>query len=710
MAQVQSAEQVKSLDKVAGDGAAVDHSQSKTEVASTVTTKSEIGEPPVKDSSCPKPTNNGISSQSSDGANWRDCSSPKSPNGNLANNAKEKTAMCLINELARFNKLQHQYRLTNETGPGHKKTFTVTLLLGQEEYEAKGPSIKKAQHAAATMALQESGYIRPPAKPKRKEMKSSGVTPTVELNALAMKRGELAEYRCTRAARSPPPYMANYNYRGMFHHRYPPMMRFHQPCSVALHVGKHEFIGEGQTLQAARHHAAATALKVLRELPFPEGGEKPDVPTETNAQDEFDANSDLKSPISLVHEISLKRDLRVEFEVVRESGPPHMRTFVTKCIVGNLETEGEGNGKKISKKRAAEKMLEELKKLSPLPSAAVQRVKKKPSPVKKKSRNLIKVQKGNPEYGQGINPISRLIQIQQAKREKEPVYSLVAERGLPRMREFIIEVTVGPHSCTGTGPNKKFAKRSAAEGLLQMLGYVRPPNQIAKPSENEGNRKTAFVEQDAAVGERLDNSETRCAHGRQLVPGLLLMPDAMLNSESNATPYNYSSHVPAAEGLHWTQGGQDSLQESTSSKVSMHTAAVIAKELLEFGSSPTAETMLHANKKPVPVQQALRPKQQLVFLADVLGLNIQFTDFPRGNKREYLSLVTLFTNPSQVSHGAGETVEASHDQAALTALHVLAELNTEPPPASKAKKEPSVISNERRNYYSPWMRSKSRYK
>ena len=42
---------------------------------------------------------------------------------------------------------------------------------------------------------------------------------------------------------------------------------------------------------------------------------------------------------------------------------------------------------------------------------------------------------------ESINPISRLIQIQQAKKEKEPVYSLVAERGMPRRREFVMQVS-----------------------------------------------------------------------------------------------------------------------------------------------------------------------------------------------------------------------------------------------------------------------------
>lgn len=106
-----------------------------------------------------------------------------------------------------------------------------------------------------------------------------------------------------------------------------------------------------------------------------------------------DLNSELKSPISLVHEIALKRNLNVVFEVLSEKGPPHMKVFVTMCRVGDLVAEGEGNGKKISKKRAAEKMLEELMKLPPLPfmNEIAPRLKRKRVITKKKIRNLIKV-------------------------------------------------------------------------------------------------------------------------------------------------------------------------------------------------------------------------------------------------------------------------------------------------------------------------------
>ena len=87
-------------------------------------------------------------------------------------------------------------------------------------------------------------------------------------------------------------------------------------------------------------------------------------------------------------------------------------------------------------------MLEELRKLPSVPTVqSPARLKRKLAP-KKKSRNLVKEQ-ATPDYGQGVNPISRLIQIQQSKKEKEPLYTLLAERGVPRRREFVMQVNKG---------------------------------------------------------------------------------------------------------------------------------------------------------------------------------------------------------------------------------------------------------------------------
>lgn len=201
-------------------------------------------------------------------------------------NAKEKTPMCLVNELARFNKIDHQYRLVSEQGPAHKKRFTVILKLGDEEYAAEGLSIKKAQHAAAKDAIIKTLHKHPPLRTNRlKGLQSaaksnSNITPTVELNALAMKRGEPTVYSVLSSTvtpptnlpygQQPPPSQFNGCVRGNPYQRRFPNQRggnrfsnnsssFNAPeiFHIALQVGSRTFSGIGPTQQAARHDAAA---------------------------------------------------------------------------------------------------------------------------------------------------------------------------------------------------------------------------------------------------------------------------------------------------------------------------------------------------------------------------------------------------------------------------------------------------------------------
>lgn len=161
---------------------------------------------------------------------------------------------------------------------------------------------------------------------------------------------------------------------------------------VRLSIGSIEVTGEGSTAQAAKHAAATNALQRLKRdettpafsasskpiksnlnpasVPFVPSSAKSTSPiptptltapslssaaaptsnasaaanSKTNCKSQseveqkssassaqLDPNySELKSPISLVHENALKRNMTVKFEVARETGPPHMRTFLTR--------------------------------------------------------------------------------------------------------------------------------------------------------------------------------------------------------------------------------------------------------------------------------------------------------------------------------------------------------------------------------------------
>ncbi|XP_075295110.1 double-stranded RNA-binding protein Staufen homolog 1 isoform X6 [Opisthocomus hoazin] len=546
---------------------------------------------------------------------------------NMAN-PKEKTPMCLVNELARFNKIQPEYKLLSEQGPAHSKVFTVQLTLGDQHWDAEGTSIKKAQHAAAAKALEGTKFPKPTARPSRSEGKNpDSVTPTVELNALCMKLGKKPMYKPID------PYTGvrstyNYTMRGG---TYPPRYFYPFPVGpllyqVELSIGGQQFHGKGRTRQAAKHDAAAKALKVLQNEPLPE---KP--------------------------------------EVTKESGPPHMKSFVTKVSVGEFMGEGEGKSKKISKKNAAIAVLEELKKLPPLPT-----VEKMKPRIKKKTKSIVKLQT-SPEYGQGMNPISRLAQIQQAKKEKEPEYMLITERGLPRRREFVMQVKVGVHTAEGMGTNKKVAKRNAAENMLEILGFKVPQPQPPKPAlkteektpvKKPGDgRKVTFFEpgsEETSTSNKEDEFRMPYLSHQQLPAGILPMVPEVAQA------------VGANQGHHTKE-----FNRAAPNPAKATVTAMIARELLYGGTSPTAETILKNNNSSghVPHGPLARPSEQLDYLSNVQGIQVEYKDFPKNNKNEFVSLINCSSQPPLISHGIGKDVESCHDMAALNILKLLSELD-----------------------------------
>ncbi|XP_036624158.1 double-stranded RNA-binding protein Staufen homolog 2 isoform X2 [Trichosurus vulpecula] len=471
---------------------------------------------------------------------------PASLQDNMAN-PKEKTPMCLVNELARFNRVQPQYKLLNERGPAHAKMFSVQLTLGEQTWQSEGSSIKKAQHAAANKALRETNLPKPTPRPPKNNINSNpgSITPTVELNGLAMKRGEPAIYR-PLDPKPFPNYRANYNFRGMYNQRY------HCPVPkvfyVQLTVGNNEFFGEGKTRQAARHNAATKALQALQNEPIPEklpqNGE-----SGKEIEEEKDAN---KSEISLVFEIGLKRNMPVTFEVIKESGPPHMKSFVTRVSVGEFSAEGEGNSKKLSKKRAASSVLQELRKLPPLPV-----IEKPKLYFRKRPKTILKA---DPEYGQGMNPVSCLAQIQQARKEKEPDYSLLSDRGKSRRREFLMQ----------TVENKGWNS--------QKIGFP----------ETTSNTPKGILHLSPDIYQEMEASRNKVVSDfavSYLSPNEMNQPSSSffsLSPPSNTTP-------------------------------------TIAREFLMNGTSPSAEAISlkgNSSTSPCPIMQ---PSRQLEYLARIQG-------------------------------------------------------------------------------------------
>ncbi|XP_049895248.1 double-stranded RNA-binding protein Staufen homolog 1 isoform X1 [Epinephelus moara] len=591
---------------------------------------------------------------------------------NMAN-PKEKTPMCLVNELARFNKIQPEYKLLCEQGPAHSKIFSVRLTLGDQHWEAEGTSIKKAQHSAAASALAETTLPKPTVRTPRNTGKNpaDGMTHTMELNALCMKLGKKPMYKPIDPYPAMRPPNFNYNVRApgpyqrsmqQYYYPFPPVgpMIYH----MELSIGGQQFIGKGRTRQLAKHDAAAKALKVLHKEPILQ-----QLPV-MNGEPEEEENLN-KSEISQVFEIALKRNLPVNFEVLKEEGPPHMKSFVVRVTVGEFTGEGEGKSKKIAKKLAAAAVLGELKRLPHIPS-----VEKTLPRIKKKTKSIIKLQT-SPEYGQGMNPISRLAQIQQAKKEKEPEYSMVTERGLPRRREFVMQVTVCGQTAEGMGPSKKVAKRNAAEKMLELLGYKVPQPQPPKPAlktdektpvKKPGDgRKVTFFEpgsvEEVALSSKEEDFRLPYLSHQQLPAGILPMVPEV---------------AQAVGACQVTQAKDYSRAVPNPGKATI--TAMIANELLYAGTSMTAETILKNknNLNQLPHGPLTRPSEQLSFLAAVQGLQVEYKDFPKNNKNEFVSLINCSSQQPLISHGIGKDVESCHDMAALNILKLLSELDQQP--------------------------------
>ncbi|XP_061642480.1 double-stranded RNA-binding protein Staufen homolog 1 isoform X1 [Phyllopteryx taeniolatus] len=582
---------------------------------------------------------------------------------NMAN-PKEKTPMCLVNELARFNKLQPEYKLLSEQGPAHSKIFSVRLTLGNQHWDSEGTSIKKAQHSAATSALAHTVLPKPTIRTPRNTGKNpDGMIQIMELNALCSKLCKKPIYKPINQYPMRPPNM-NYGVRfggpyqrSMQHYYYPfaPMgpIVYH----MELSIGGQQFIGRGRTRQLAKQDAAMKALKVLQKVPILQ--QMPEV----NEEPEENLN---KSEISQVFEIALKRNLPVNFEVLKEEGPPHIKSFVVRVAVGEFTGEGEGKSKKIAKKLAAAAVLGDLKRLPHIPS-----MEKTLPRIKKKTKSIIKLQT-SPEYGQGMNPISRLAQIQQAKKEREPEYSMVTERGLPRRREFVMQVRVCGQSAEGMGPSKKVAKKNAAEKMLEILGYKVPQPQPPKPAlkteertpvKKPGDgRKVTFFEPGSVeavpLGSKEEEFRLRYLSHQQLPAGILpMVPEVALA-------------VGACQGPQ-----AKDYTRATPNPGKATVTAIIANELLYSGTSQTAETIRKSKNilTQTPHGPLTRPSEQLAYLASVQGLQVEYKDFPKNNKNELVSLINCSSHSPLISHGMGKDIESCHDMAALNILKLLSE-------------------------------------
>ncbi|PAA59667.1 hypothetical protein BOX15_Mlig002159g5, partial [Macrostomum lignano] len=608
---------------------------------------------------------------------------------------KPKTPMAQLNDIAKHNRVSAQYILVDEQGPAHKKTFFIKLRLGTEEYQASGLSIKKAQHSAAERALEATGYARPTLRDlrelakRRRELRALGPPPTHELDALARRLGETVRYESLVAAASDHPAAAGL-------------------VSVRLTVGDRQFTADGPSLHFARQNAAVNALRLLKQLSSSESASKAEeqqqqhqcqkpLATVANgnnsdaecdgvgghADEDVDNNSERppanKSDVSLLYEVANKRRWQVEFYLETENGPAHMKTFRYTCRVDDLVCQAEGKSKMTAKKTCATKMLELVRdKLGEEAYNQTVAMKSKSYYAKafdskKKTKNVIKEQKADPQYGNQVNPISRLIQITQARKQKDPVYSLSLDRptiGYSRHREYHIDCVLPStgERTQGVGPNKKLAKRVAAEAMLELMGYRRiEPAVPRKSALKSGLARAAHQSQSASPAADSANAASDSA--------AVAAASAAVAAAAAATSQTPSKKVIIASAR-GTLGGESLPPLPDHTDLPIETLGLIAHELLTEGQSLTAETI---NPGAACLRGRHRPKAQLLYLCEAAGCSVEFADSARQQEhgRTVYSSRVLVGVQGRLPDLCAESdsVERAHDAAASLALEKLAELS-----------------------------------
>lgn len=541
----------------------------------------------------------------------------------LLDDTEDKSPMSMLNELAFFNQIKYHYILTEEEGPAHHKLFNVTLHLGEETYSAEGNSIKKAQHNAARQALQSTNYNHPLKRDVAKKINRARKRQNSiqQLEDLINKNWDVSLVYSYQEQSSRT--HTNFYYSNMYSN---PSLHI-----VTVRVGNQEYKGEGLTLDIAKQKAATNALLELNTANgFCLLEEK-----HVNLLDKL-LYRDVEdhSPISLIHEFAFNSKQEISFEFIREEGPSHMKVFTSKCRIGErFASYGKGKSKKTAKKEAAVNMIEQLKTHAYDNNIKCSGLKIKNKRKKKqKSKNIIKlVATSKPaeiklqySFPDDINPVSKLVQIQQKNNDILPVFTLL-ESKVETFKGFSIEVRVGNLVNVGSGPNKKEAKRKAAEGMLEILGYSR------------------------------GSEETRASFSEQKKQEF-----SNIHVTSSKTPLVSSLHLNSKTKSRFSQG-KDSSQMNPPGELET-TKKVESKFALndDFVKTKTKNDPKESNFKT--------PKLQLEYISQELRFRFQFSDFPKTNNSGFISLLSLSTDPPKVCFGFGLSRVISQDEAATAAL------------------------------------------
>ncbi|KAF1745802.1 hypothetical protein GCK72_022249 [Caenorhabditis remanei] len=642
---------------------------------------------------------------------------------------KQKSAMCRVAEIARFNKLRHIYDLQDESGPAHKKLFTVKLVLTPEEsFEGSGPSIKRAQQASAEAALKGTKLPLPTEKPVRKKGNELTKPHRVLQNVCRTLHYPTPDYIVCN-----PPVYPDPKHLVPEHILIPPttLSMYHPQSPVApidstrpqgpklqavmVHIdGKPVATGVGETYPLAKQDAAAKALIALS----PRLKEHQRNSSKENINEPTAERVPLykqKSVISDIHERAHLLKLNVVFEVLKEEGPPHDRQYVVRCAfvtsaqVVKAEGIGRGKKKKIAQQEACAQLIKTVEQLTPDNSSVtlatnVCKTQKKLAALNRepKRKTIVKDKKMDPLYGHQINPVSRLIQVIQSKNQEHPTFELVAEHGASKYKEFVIRVKCGDEMREGRGPNKRLAKRAAAEAMLETIGYVKP---LPAPGKSLLKKNMDFQSSEPIISHWTGPPTPPppkpvevIVNVPEPVEATPLSPDSAatdekrdgspetekrrvtFNSQVQACPppgdQNYPNSI--VQSLKIDEIVEGKFRKMKRSKENRR--ALTEQQMQELCEK--AQLYLDSKLLGLPVETDCTAQQQLERFSEQFKFSVHYTAFPHVGPMQEFTIVSLGLEAPLVGHGTGCTTKEADERAALDAI-------------SKLKELPSIIQKNR---------------
>lgn len=239
-----------------------------------------------------------------------------------------------------------------------------------------------------------------------------------------------------------------------------------------------------------------------------------------------------KTPVTVLHELTMKEGEVPEYKYLGQTGPPHMPVFRYACAALGQESEAEGSCKRTAKQEAAARLLSALG---------------GPTDSSRTSATVTSL----------AHHVALLRELCSECRLPAPRYDLVADTGPAHSRRFEVRVSVGAHERVAAAATKKEARRDAAAELYRYLRQYLPKRTEHFVEDEALARAVATASRRAPQPQPASQSVWRPALDLRVAEYHAALPDsartsaAISSSEATSSPPDFSSARSEAAAGDW---------------------------------------------------------------------------------------------------------------------------------------------------------------